>query len=75
MTKEECFELMKWLILQVRDNGENLKSDEMLKADWVAKQKHLDSAIKTLNSCDALWLNDVFGLWHRKEIEPNIPKS
>lgn len=73
MTKEESLELMKWLILQLRDNGQKLKDDPMLMADWVAKQKHLETSVKALNSCDALWINDNYGVWYKKEIEPIIP--
>ena len=75
MTKEQCLEFMKWLILQLKDNGHKLKDDPMLMADWVAKQKHLETSVKTLNSCDALWLEDNYGAFYKQVIKSNIPAN
>ena len=71
MSKEEILELLKHLVLQIRDNGEKLQ-DERFKADWNTKNSLLSEAIKSLNSCDCNWVNDEYGEWHRKEIVPII---
>lgn len=68
MSKEEVLELLKYLVLQIRDNGDKLKNDERFIADWRAKNSLLSEAIKSLNSCDCNWVNDEYGEWHRKEM-------
>lgn len=82
MNKEEALELMKHLILQLRDDAKALKEDARLMQDWVAKQKHLNSEISKMNSCDASWLNDQYLAWFNKEMKPHhsaflasLPKS
>ena len=72
MNKEESLELMKHLILQLRDNEKALRENPRLMQDWVAKQEHLKSEIDKLNSCDAVWLNDQYMAWFKKEIEPHV---
>ena len=74
MTKEEIFELMKVLILELRDHGEELKTDERKRMDFTAKSSYVESEVAKLNSCDANWLNDEYGKWHSKEVKPFIGK-
>lgn len=71
MSKEEIIDLIKHLILQLRDNEKALKENPRLMQDWIAKQKHLDESIKQLNSCDASWVNDNYIVWFNKEIAPH----
>ena len=74
MTKEEIFELMKELILELRDHGEKLKKDERKRIDHTAKSSYIQTEVAKLNSCDANWLNDEYGKWYKKEVKPFIGK-
>ena len=74
MTKEEILELLKYQVLQVKDNSNAIGSNPNIFQDWTTKQKILNDAINTMNSCDANWLNDEYSKWFRKEIQPHIPK-
>jgi hypothetical protein len=74
MTKEEIFELMKVLILELRNHEEELKTDGRKRMDYTAKSAYIESEVAKLNSCDANWLNDEFGKWHSKEVKPFIGK-
>jgi hypothetical protein len=70
MTKEEILELMKWLILELRDHEEELKTDTRRRADWTGKSAYMQSEVAKLNSCDLNWLNDEYGKWASKEVTP-----
>jgi hypothetical protein len=74
MNKEELLDLLKHLILQLRDHSKELQSDPRLMKDWVAKSKHLQNSLGLLNSCDALWVSENYGKWHKQEIQPYISK-
>jgi len=74
MTKEEVLELLKHLILILRDQKEKL-NDARLMADWVAKYKHLCKEHEKLSSCDILWVGDEYDKWYKKEIKPFISKD
>jgi len=66
MNKEDVLALAKELVLFLRDHGEEGKKDKS-KAKWF-KEKTL--LLKTeagkLNSCDLLWLDDVYAKWLRQ---------
>lgn len=74
MNKEETLELLKHLVLQLRDSSKEIQSDPRLMQDWVAKAKHLDNIIKSLNSCDASFVQDQYGKFFKAEIQPFIGK-
>ena len=71
MTKEEIFELLKWLVLQTRDNGDKF-NNPMLKADWGAKYLLFNNEVKVMNSCDADWMGERYVEWHSKEVIPYL---
>ena len=70
MSKEEILELMKWLILELRDHETELKTDTGRRADWTGKSAYMQSEVAKLNSCDLNWLNDEYGKWASKEVKP-----
>lgn len=70
MNKVEILELMKWLILELRDHDKELKTDPRRQADWRGKSAYMQSEVAKLNSCDLNWLNDEYGKWERKEVKP-----
>jgi hypothetical protein len=74
MNKEEALELLKHLILQLRDHSKEIQDNPKLMQDWVAKSKYLENAIKSLNTCDSNWINDEYGRFFKKEIQPYISK-
>jgi hypothetical protein len=74
MNKEEALDLLKHLILQLRDHSKELQSDPRLMQDWAAKNNHLQSLLKSLNSCDTLWINDSYAIFHKQEIQPYVSK-
>lgn len=74
MNKETCLELLKSLVLQLRDNSDELKTNFQLQKDFVVKYQLLNQHIKSLNSCESDWLNDQYGEFFKKEIEPYIKK-
>ena len=74
MNKEEILDLLKHLILQLRDHSKELQADPKLMRDWIAKNNHLQASIKSLNSCDANWINDQYGKFHQQEIQPYVAK-
>jgi hypothetical protein len=71
-TKEEILEALKDLVLGLMKNPEKLKDNIIYQASWVNRQQEIGIAVKTLNSCDTLWLNDEYGAWFKAEIKPNI---
>lgn len=75
MTKEEVFELMKEVVLAIKDDSDKMKTDRSYMTSWLDKNKELDAAIKELNSCDMLWLDDSYGPWFDENIRPNLRTS
>jgi len=73
MNKEQILSELKSLVQSLIDDQEKLKGDEDYKKEWGAKQQALGIEVKKLNSCDASWLNDQYGLWFRTEIKPKMP--
>ena len=74
MNKEETLDFLKHLVLQLRDHSKEIQSDPRLMKDWAAKSKSLENTLKSLNSCDANWVNDKYGGFFKKEIQPYIAK-
>lgn len=74
MTKEEALELLKHLVLQLRDHSKELQANPDLMKDWVAKSNHCQNSIKSLNSLDTVWVDREYKEWFKKEIQPKIPK-
>ena len=74
MTKEQILELLKQQILTLRDNDPAFK-DQMYKLDWSEKTNLLTKEIKKMNSCDMLWLDEKYGEFFKKEIQPRIKKT
>lgn len=74
MNKEEVLDLLKHLILQLRDHSKEIQADPKLMKDWVAKSDHLAKSMKALSSCDSLYIADEYGKWWTKEIKPYIAK-
>ena len=72
MTKEEILELLKAQMLALRDRSTELQKNSRLRADWVAKTKHMQDTIKNISSCDAIWLDEEYGKWFKKEIQPLV---
>ena len=70
MTKEQIFAGMKSLILDLHKHNNEFKFNPELSKDWVERSKKLQEDVNALNSCDLLWLTDVYESWHKKEIEP-----
>jgi hypothetical protein len=74
MNKNEVLDLLKHLILQLRDHSKELQGDPKLMRDWIAKNNHLQDSIKSLNSCDAVYINDEYAKWYKQEIQPYASK-
>lgn len=74
MTKEESLELLKHLVLQLRDHSKKIQADPRMMLDWSAKAKFLKASLKSLNSCDANWVNDNYLVFFKKEIQPFVSK-
>ena len=74
MNKEQTLDILKHLVLQLRDNSKEIQANPNLTKDWVAKSKMVQDQLKSMNSCDALWFNEEYGKWHKKEIEPYASK-
>lgn len=73
MTKEKVFELMKELVLSVKDDNDKLISDRGYITAWLDKNKELDIALKQLDSCEMTWLDEQYGPWFEENIKPNMP--
>ncbi len=74
MNKEEVLTLLKTQVLDLRDRSAEIQKDPRLMDDWVVKTQYLGNAVKGLNSCDAVWLNDEYSKWFKKEVQPHIVK-
>ena len=65
MTKEQVLQALKEYVLTLRDHPDKLNQCHK-------KALELQEAVKGLNSCDADWVNDQYGPWHRKNILPHV---
>lgn len=77
MTRDEILNGMKDLILDLRDNKEVLQKDKERQSQWKERMEEVTVACNNLNSCDALWLTDEYGKWHKEHIKPyadSLPK-
>ena len=74
MTKEEIFTALKEVILVLRDEGEKFLSDKVFQQECLQKQAAVQQAVKELNSCDMLWLSEVYEKWFTQEIRPYADK-
>ena len=75
MKKEETLKMMQNLILSVRDEGQRLFEDRIFREEWQNNLKKLDEGLKILNSCDALWVYDKYGAWHKDQGFPSTVKD
>jgi hypothetical protein len=73
MNKEQILQTLKELITQLKNNSKAFIDDENILQEWQKKQQEVGIAVKKLNSCDALWLNDEYAKWFNSEIKPNLP--
>ena len=71
MKKEELFERLKDSILTIVRKNDELRTNSLLRLKWLENSQKIDAALKELNSCDMLWLNDEYGKWFKdnKEIQ------
>jgi len=74
MDKQEILDLLKHLILQLRDHSKDIQKDPRLMQDFIAKAKHLENILQSLNSCDALYIEDEYGKFFKKEVQPYVSK-
>ena len=70
MNKEQALELLKHLILRLRDNSKTIQADPKLMHDWVAKFKHVEVFIKELGPEDNRWLESEYSKFFQKEVRP-----
>lgn len=70
MTKEEVLLLLQSQVLMLKNKA--LETNTRLQMDWSAKNKVLQDAIKGLNSCDALWIDEQYQSFFNKEIRPYL---
>lgn len=70
MDKQQALELLKHLILQLRDNSKSIQSNSQLMHDWIAKFKHVEAFIKELNPEDHKWLESEYSKFFQKEVHP-----
>jgi hypothetical protein len=70
MNKEQALELLKHLILQLRDNSKTIQADPKLMHDWIAKFKHVEISIKELGPEDNRWLESEYSKFFQKEVRP-----
>ena len=70
MNKEQALELLKHLILRLRDNSKTIQADPKLMQDWVAKFKHVEVSIKELGPEDNRWLESEYSKFFQKEVRP-----
>ena len=65
MTKEEVLEGLKELILELKED--KIKDIDAQKI-WSGKETKIHEAAAQLNSCDASWVNDQYGVWFETTI-------
>ena len=73
MNKEKILDTLKEMVTGLMENSEKLKTDTAYQASWAKQQQDVGIAVKGLNSCDALWLNDEYAKWFNDTIKPNMP--
>ena len=73
MTKEEALELMKEVILIIKNDTDKLMTDRSYMLSWLENNKKLDAVVKELSSCDMLWIDEQYGPWFKENIEPDLP--
>ncbi len=72
MNKEDCFELLKWLIIEFRDKSKTYDTNPRLKQDWIAKQQYVQNNIKQLNEKDTQWMEAQYKEFHEKEVKNRL---
>ena len=71
MQKEEILELLKQLILDLKNKPNDFK-DARKKLDWGAKAKHVIESVKSLNEQDTKWLEQNYNTWFKINVNPHI---
>lgn len=74
MNREKVFAALKKIILALRDEGERFMNDQSFREECLKHQEDIQQATKKLNSCDLVWLSEVYEKWFQKEIRPCIDK-
>ena len=74
MNKVEALDLLKHLILQLRDDSPRLQSDPNLMKDWAVKSQIVQKELSALNSCDSDWVGTEYSKFFKQEISPYISK-
>ena len=74
MNKEQTLEKLKELVLVLRDRSGDFRKDPQLAEEWLKKEREVTKSLKSMNSCDVSSLNDEYGAWFKKEIQPHIDK-
>ena len=77
MNKEEILERLKDSVLTILRKGKEFRENPPLFQKWQENYHKLENGIKSLNSCDCLWVNDEYGKWFKEheEIQTRIQNS
>jgi len=73
MDREEILAELKTMVLHIVHEPEQF-ADKVFMATWECKQREIRTDSKALNSCDASWLNDQYGVWFKAEVAPHMIK-
>ena len=74
MTKEQILALLKDSILTLRDKGRTFHENEPLLKAWTKQNEMIEEAVKGLNSCDMLFINDEYSKWMKDTFGDYINK-
>ena len=74
MTKEEILECLKDSILTLLRKNKEIKENDILLKKWQENANRIDEGVKSLNSCDSLWLAEQYQKWlkENEEIQKGI---
>jgi len=72
MTKEEAFKAFTKLILELKDKTKFEGHPELID-EWKKRHEAFSTALKSLSSCDNLWLSEKYEIWFRQQFgDPSI---
>ena len=74
MTKEQILALLKDSVITLRDKGRTFHDNEALRNAWMNQNTKISEAVKELNSCDMLWVNDEYAKWMQENFSDYIEK-
>jgi len=74
MTKEQILELLKDTITTLKVKNRELLTNKDLRRAWDNQNEMVREAVRGLDSCDMLWLNDHYAEWFKANIQGDLDK-